>query len=620
MCKRKFDLNNNIYEDDHTEEKKIKLDHTNTSELAEKVTMDFKEIVAKKKAQVASKKLKIENSLKHIILIKELLKNVKSAGKCSVGGEANELPSMLGLSVKNYGNIVLPLDKNQADELIKLCHQAPYGLKYETLHDKAVRDTYQLDPSEIEIRNKAWDENLERLVEKVAKDMGCKGKVQAKLYKMLLYEKGGHFKKHRDTEKEKGMFGTLIIQLPSIYTGGELVVYDSNDKKLTFDFGQSNNRAEFGVHYAAHYADLEHEILEVKSGYRLVLIYNLCWLDGNDVNSYFINESNQADKLANGLKALNETARPIALLLTHHYTRKSFETNSEKALKGIDNDRFVLLKAANDRLSASEKSTFYAFRATMEKCDNDDYADGYPYFNYQYDTDSDDLDASKAESDDNSLEDGETSSKKKRKKKKRKEKKQRWSDLESNMEIEEVYDLGDQDEDFKYELKFSMFEQIIDPDIEHEIDLEDSKKLWFKDNVEYSGRTGNEGATRTTLYHKYLLAIYPNVDELDYLLLVDVNDAIRYALDSFESDSPATCANNLYRVIKHTIEAEHAGENSEVYSIEHKKIKNMFEIICKMKDFRLARLFIDFLLDSNRFEKIVGSLASSIKSFWLEQS
>ena len=30
---------------------------------------------------------------------------------------------------------------------------------------------------------------------------------------------------HRDTEKCDGMFGTLIIQLPSNYEGGQLIVH-----------------------------------------------------------------------------------------------------------------------------------------------------------------------------------------------------------------------------------------------------------------------------------------------------------------------------------------------------------------------------------------------------------
>jgi hypothetical protein len=48
--------------------------------------------------------------------------------------------------------------------------------------------------------------------------------VSAEFYKLLIYEQGGFFLPHRDTEKKDGMFGTLTIVLPSVHDGGELVV------------------------------------------------------------------------------------------------------------------------------------------------------------------------------------------------------------------------------------------------------------------------------------------------------------------------------------------------------------------------------------------------------------
>ena len=43
--------------------------------------------------------------------------------------------------------------------------------------------------------------------------------VSAELYKLLVYEKGGFFLSHRDTEKAPGMFATLVISLPSSHEG-----------------------------------------------------------------------------------------------------------------------------------------------------------------------------------------------------------------------------------------------------------------------------------------------------------------------------------------------------------------------------------------------------------------
>jgi len=37
---------------------------------------------------------------------------------------------------------------------------------------------------------------------------------------MLVYDQGSFFKSHRDTEKTDGMFGTLVVALPSAHRGG----------------------------------------------------------------------------------------------------------------------------------------------------------------------------------------------------------------------------------------------------------------------------------------------------------------------------------------------------------------------------------------------------------------
>ena len=103
----------------------------------------------------------------------------------------------------------------------------------------------------------------------------------------MVYKQGGHILKHKDTEMDNRKFATLIIQLPSVYTGGELVVYDQNgdqQKKINFVYWRS--KSEYSMHYAAHYADLHHEMLEVKSGYRLALVYSICWVTGKLYDNY----------------------------------------------------------------------------------------------------------------------------------------------------------------------------------------------------------------------------------------------------------------------------------------------------------------------------------------------
>ncbi len=69
-----------------------------------------------------------------------------------------------------------------------------------------------------------WDKNLKQLVKRVGEKMGCNHKkIKAKLNKMLVYKAGGHFKKHREAEKDENMFATLVLQLPSVFTGGRFI-------------------------------------------------------------------------------------------------------------------------------------------------------------------------------------------------------------------------------------------------------------------------------------------------------------------------------------------------------------------------------------------------------------
>ena len=63
-----------------------------------------------------------------------------------------------------------------------------------------------------------WAAFMERVTSKACDGLGVPPEaVTAELYKLVLYEAGSFFVPHRDTEKADGMFGTMVIVLPSIY-------------------------------------------------------------------------------------------------------------------------------------------------------------------------------------------------------------------------------------------------------------------------------------------------------------------------------------------------------------------------------------------------------------------
>lgn len=105
--------------------------------------------------------------------------------------------------------------------------------------------------------------------------------VRAELYKLNVYPEGGHFMAHVDTprspkegsEGEGGptMCGSLVVCLPSVHEGGELVVRH-NGQAIIFSWGPASANA---IQWAAFFSDCEHEILPVRSGFRITLTYNL---------------------------------------------------------------------------------------------------------------------------------------------------------------------------------------------------------------------------------------------------------------------------------------------------------------------------------------------------------
>lgn len=92
------------------------------------------------------------------------------------------------------------------------------------------------------------------------------------------------FARDRDNERLNGMFATLVLELPSEYEGGQLSVWSplTPNEKMTYTFNSRNpsrkrtrSSSKLGLHFAAFYADFYHELSELTSGYRVVLVYHI---------------------------------------------------------------------------------------------------------------------------------------------------------------------------------------------------------------------------------------------------------------------------------------------------------------------------------------------------------
>ncbi|KAJ4266459.1 hypothetical protein NW762_004443 [Fusarium torreyae] len=169
------------------------------------------------------------------------LNSIESTGKIAT---FNRYSSFINPGLKLKGNrlIPLPLQGDDAQAIKSVCRQAPFGHGDQTLVDKSVI---------------------------------------AKPHKLLLYEPGSFFKPHKDSEKEQGMVGTLVVCLLSQHEGAN----------IHLSFGSQRNScataptSKFDLASISWFSDVTLEVKELISGYRLVLTYKLFVLGEESVSA-----------------------------------------------------------------------------------------------------------------------------------------------------------------------------------------------------------------------------------------------------------------------------------------------------------------------------------------------
>ncbi|MEQ6122454.1 2OG-Fe(II) oxygenase [Reichenbachiella sp. MALMAid0571] len=278
-----------------------------------------------------------------------------------------------GLEVESVGELSYPINELQAKALINTAHKAPFGKGSSTIVDDKVRSAWEIDAAILKFNGDKWVKFLHKALSAIKPDLGIEeDEITAHLYKMLIYEKGDFFLPHKDSEKEKGMFGTLVIGLPSRHSGGDLLVrFDGKEKVIKFD-----DCCDDGVMpYAAFYADCDHEIRPLTSGYRVVLVYNLIQLKvGKQIHLEPLEK--HVTKLANLLKAdANHTDMvPRIILLGHQYTPENFST---EGLKLDDRTRAeALLRAARQAGYYAKMCLVTSYKAGTPAYDGYGYEDG----------------------------------------------------------------------------------------------------------------------------------------------------------------------------------------------------------------------------------------------------
>jgi 2OG-Fe(II) oxygenase superfamily len=300
----------------------------------------------------------------------ETLHNIKGNGSFAFSNKLDFVkPGIKIAGVENFG---FPISQAQIQSLINVAHKAPFGKGSKTVLDTTVRSAWEIDAEMISFSNPKWANFIGKIIDKTKECFGLEKEiVSASLYKMLIYEKGDFFLPHKDSEKELGMFGTLIIGLPAAHTGGQLHIRHDAQEEIV-DFSTMAN--EFELPFVAFYADCEHEIKPITSGYRLCLVYNLVQIESK-TKIHLDEISSTETELAKLLQTPSAMLiNPIVVLLGHQYTPKNFGLS---ILKHHDKPRAIAL------LNAAKQAGYYAKLGLLTCFQDGELESDYDYYSYR---------------------------------------------------------------------------------------------------------------------------------------------------------------------------------------------------------------------------------------------
>ncbi len=406
-------------------------------------------------------------------------------------------PTLPGLEVAGVGAVALPLEKRPALAIKERAHQAPYGKGSQTVVDTDVRRVWEIDADQVTLANPEWDDVVAQAVRAAQADLGLeKQPLRAHLYKLLLYEPGSFFLAHRDGEKLDRMVATLVIALPGEHQGGELVVRHEA-RVVTVDFGPASR---FQTQFAAFYADCEHEVRPVRSGFRLTLVYNLTLArsrrritappSGEHIARVAGLLERWKHEAGAGSSADAEAPTKLAVLLEHQYSAAGLAFD---ALKGVDRARASVLVAAarQSGYDASLALVTYWEAGAGEPTGGYDYDSYGRHGGYGYDEDEE-------ESDEEEI---------------------------GEYEMTEQFDESLVAEHFSDpEGEPLAFGQI--PLIDAEIVAEQPWHEGKPDREELEGYTGNEGMTLERWYHRAAVLLWPAERRFDVLCEAGVEAAV----------------------------------------------------------------------------------------------
>lgn len=158
------------------------------------------------------------------------------------------------------------------------CKPATFGKGRRTQRDLSVRDALQLNASGGAFSVLHFDPASSGVLQEIKRKLAPAdpNPITAELYALNIYGEQGHFQPHKDTPRGDDMLGSLVVCLPSLFSGGEFVVSHRGSFKI-FDWANERDKPldPDQIRWAAFFGDVDHAVERLWSGNRITLTYLL---------------------------------------------------------------------------------------------------------------------------------------------------------------------------------------------------------------------------------------------------------------------------------------------------------------------------------------------------------
>ena len=177
-------------------------------------------------------------------------------------------------SSKEWSSVEFPgISEADMIKLLDACSVGSYGDMGKDVVDKIYQNAFKLEPDNF---LKSFQICATPILQEIQSFFSTVARLKAELYKLNIYTCGDFLKAHVDTVHSEKMFGSLVVCLPTQFTGGELMVRH-NKQEIKYDWSSTASTTSSTLHWAAFFNYVEHEVLPVSEGYRVTLTYNLSY-------------------------------------------------------------------------------------------------------------------------------------------------------------------------------------------------------------------------------------------------------------------------------------------------------------------------------------------------------